>query len=129
MKTATIDLKKITANLIVDSIEDCLGFWVDRLGFEKSLEVPHEAGLGFVILKLGGVELMLQSRASLAGDVAALAPGVHRSVLYLDVSNLDSIEKALAGWPLVVPRRKTFYGADELIVLDPAGNAIFFAAH
>jgi len=27
----------------------------------------------------------------------------------------------------VVPRRQTFYGTDELIVRDPAGNTITFA--
>ena len=60
---------QITANLIVESIEACLPFWVDRLGFEKSVEVPHEGALGFVILKRAGAELMLQTRASLAADV------------------------------------------------------------
>ncbi|MFT3775922.1 MAG: hypothetical protein QM820_62050 [Minicystis sp.] len=78
-------MKKLTPNLIVDCIEDVLPFWVDRLGFAKTVEVPHESGLGFVILKRGDTELMLQSRASLRGDVPALAEDAYRAVLYLEV--------------------------------------------
>lgn len=47
--------------------------------------------------------------------------------LFLQVDDLDAVEKALEGVAPVVPRRTTFYGADELIVREPAGNAITFA--
>jgi catechol 2,3-dioxygenase-like lactoylglutathione lyase family enzyme len=119
----------ISANLIVESIEACLPFWVERLGFEKSVEVPHEGALGFVILKRGSAELMLQSRASLAADIAPLAEGPHHATLYITVDDLAPIRQALAGYPLVVPERTTFYGAHELIVRDPAGNGVCFGAH
>ena len=122
-------MKKLTPNLIVPSIEDCLPFWVGRLGFEKTVEVPDGDRLGFVILHRGAVELMLQSAASLAKDVAPLAEGAHRAVLYLEVEDLAPIRAALEGWPEVVPERSTPYGAREIIVRDQAGNAVFFAAH
>jgi hypothetical protein len=122
-------MNKLTPNLIVDEIELCLPFWTQRLGFEKTVEVPEGNKLGFVILKRGAVEVMLQSRASLAKDVAPIADGPHRSVLYIEVSDLAVIRTALQGWPLVVPERTTVYGAHELIVADPAGNYVFFASH
>ena len=122
-------MNKLTPNLIVDEIEACLPFWVQRLGFEQTVGVPEGDKLGFVILKRGTVELMLQSRASVGKDVAPLATGAYRSVLYVDVPDLAPIRAALDGWPLVVPERTTFYGAHELIVADPAGNYVFFAAH
>ncbi|MDB4990209.1 MAG: hypothetical protein JWN04_5387 [Myxococcaceae bacterium] len=122
-------MNKLTSNLIVDSVEDGLRFWVDRLGFEKTVEVPHGAGIGFVILKHGALELMLQSRASLEGDLPQIADGAHKAVLYLEVDDLAPIRKALAGWPLVIPERKTFYGAQELIVRDPSGHVVFFSQH
>lgn len=122
-------MNKLTANLIVDDIELCLPFWIQRLGFEKTVEVPDGDRLGFVILKRGAVEVMLQSKASLAKDVPPISQGPHRSVLYIEVPDLAAIRAALAGWPLVVPERTTFYGAHELIVADPAGNYVFFAAH
>jgi len=121
-------MKSITSNLIVESIEDCLPFYVERLGFTQTVDVPHGGRLGFVILKLGEVELMLQSRASLADDIAGVAGDAFRAALYIDVPSLAPIRKALAGWPLVVPERTTFYGARELIVRDPAGNLVAFSS-
>jgi catechol 2,3-dioxygenase-like lactoylglutathione lyase family enzyme len=118
---------QVTANLIVDSIEACLPFWVERLGFEKTVEVPHGPALGFVILKRGNAQLMLQSRASLDDDIP-LGGGAYRAVLYITVDDLEPIRKALDGYPLLVPDRTTFYGARELIVKDPAGNGVCFGA-
>jgi uncharacterized glyoxalase superfamily protein PhnB len=120
---------QVTANLIVDEIETCLPFWVERLGFQKSVEVPHEGRLGFVILKRGATELMLQTRASLANDIAPFGTGSYRSLLYIHVDDLAPIREALKDYPLVVPERTTFYGARELIVKDPAGNGVCFGAH
>jgi uncharacterized glyoxalase superfamily protein PhnB len=121
-------MKKLTPNLIVDSIEESLRFWADRLEFKKVVEVPDGDRLGFVILKRGEVELMLQSRASLQKDVPAIAEGAHRAVLYFEVPDLAPIRKALEGWPRTTPERTTFYGAREIIVKDPAGHVVFFAA-
>jgi hypothetical protein len=127
-------MKAIVPNLIVASIEACLPFYL-RLGFEKTVSVPHppDAGegapIGFVILKHGEVELMLQSTASIATDVAGLEKDAYRSALYVRVESLDPIRAALGDWPRVVPERTTFYGAREIIVRDPAGNVLSFAAH
>ena len=121
-------MKSIVANLIVASIEDCLPFYVERLGFTRTVEVPHEAAIGFVILKRGELELMLQSRASLASDIAGLGAEPFRAALYIEVDQLAPIRKALTGWPLVIPERTTFYGAREIIVRDPANNVVAFAS-
>jgi catechol 2,3-dioxygenase-like lactoylglutathione lyase family enzyme len=121
-------MKSIVANLIVESIEDCLTFYVDRLGFARTVEVPHEGKLGFVILKLDDNELMLQSRASLAGDIAGIAGDPFRTALYIEVEKLAPFRKALNGWPRIVPERTTFYGAREVIVRDPAGNVLVFSS-
>jgi catechol 2,3-dioxygenase-like lactoylglutathione lyase family enzyme len=131
MSNGNVNMKmnKLTPNLIVQRIPESLRFWVDRLRFEKRVEVPHGAEVGFVILGRDAVELMLQSRASLAEDVAPIAEGAHRAVVYLEVPSLAPIRQALEGWPLVVPERKTFYGAQEIIVRDPDGHVVFFSEH
>jgi catechol 2,3-dioxygenase-like lactoylglutathione lyase family enzyme len=124
-------LKKLTPVLIVPSIEACLPFWVDRLGFVKSVEVPHDGKIGFVILNHGSIELMLQSVASVAADVPALAKEPMRAALYIEVGTLEDlapIRKAVAGAPVTFAERTTFYGATEIGVRDPAGNAVTFAA-
>jgi len=120
-------MKSIVANLIVSSIEACLAFYVERLGFTKTIDVPHDGKLGFVSLSRDGVELMLQSEASLAADIAGLGAGF-RAALYIEVDRLAPIRAALRGWPEVVPERTTFYGAREIIVRDPANNVVVFAS-
>jgi uncharacterized glyoxalase superfamily protein PhnB len=119
---------RLTPVLMVDAIEPVLPFWVDALGFSKTTEVPHGNGLGFVILERDGVEVMYQTKASVADDIAPLAGAPMRGTfLFFQVEDLDDIQRRLKGVQPVVPRRKTFYGADELIVKAPCGNAVTFA--
>jgi glyoxalase/bleomycin resistance protein/dioxygenase superfamily protein len=121
-----LQMKKLTPVLVVDEIEPCLGFWT-ALGFEKTVEVPEGKKLGFVILVKDAVEVMYQSRASVKKDVPALADLPSRAALYLEVNDLDAVAKAVKGAPVVVPRRKTPYGAEEIGVREPGGSAVTFA--
>ena len=107
-------LLKLTPVLMVDAIEPVLPFWVEKLGF--------------VILERDGIEVMYQTKASVAEDVAPLSQSPMKGTfLFFQVEDLDDIERRLAGVGTVVPRRKTFYGADELIVKAPCGNTVTFA--
>lgn len=49
------------------------------------------------------------------------------TALYIEVNDLDAIEELVAGAPVVINRRKTFYGAEELGVREPAGNVVTFS--
>ena len=120
-------MKKLTPLLAVEAIEPSLPFWVDALGFTKTVEVPHENVLGFVILEKDGYEVMLQTMASIESDVPAAVPPAGASVLYVEVEDLRAIEEAVAGYELLVPRRKTFYGSEEIFVREPGGNVVAFA--
>ena len=121
-------VKRLTPVLMVDAIEPVLDFWITRLGFEKTIEVPHENTLGFVALERDGVQLMYQTRASVAADIEPLAASPMRGTfLFIEVDDLDAIARTLHGVTPVVPRRTTFYGSQELIVREPAGNAVTFA--
>jgi purine nucleoside permease len=42
-----MNVKKITPVLLVNEIEPILPFWIDRLGFTKTIEVPDGNKLGF----------------------------------------------------------------------------------
>ena len=126
-------MKKLTPVFVVERIESCLDFWTDRLGFEKTVEIPDDHGLGFVILSRGNVEIMYQSRLSVEKDIPTLAllftESPSPNAIYLEVSDLDDVERRLAGLEFVVPRRTTFYRATEIGVREPAGNLIIFAQH
>lgn len=122
-------MKKLTPILYVEEIEPALPFWTERLGFELTTEVPEGDRLGFVILERDGVEVMYQTRASVEADLPALADTpIGGSILFIQVDALDPVVQALEGTEIAVPRRKTFYGADEIFVREPGGNLVGFAA-
>jgi uncharacterized glyoxalase superfamily protein PhnB len=120
---------KITPVLYMDRIEPALEFWVDRLGFDKTVEVPDGDALGFVILQQGGAELMLQTRRSLAADQPALSEYAHPVCgIYLEVDDFADLQARVAGLEVIVPPRTTFYGMRETVVREPGGNLVCFAA-
>jgi uncharacterized glyoxalase superfamily protein PhnB len=119
-------VRKLTPVLFVDRIEPSLGFWT-ALGFEKVVEVPEDDGLGFVLLAKDGIEVMYQSRTSLRKDVPAVADAPSASALYIEVDDLAEVARRIAGAPVVVPRRTTFYGMEEFGVREPAGNLVTFS--
>ena len=126
----SLKLNKLSPVLVVDAIEPCLPFWTERLGFSKTVEVPEGDSLGFVILARDGVEVMYQSRASVRKDIPVLADcPAGGANLYIEVADVAAVERAVKGMELVLPRRKTFYGADEIGVREPGGNAVIFSQH
>ncbi len=124
-----LTFNKLSPVLVVDAIEPCLSFWTERLGFTKIAGVPEGDRLGFVILQKDAVEVMYQSRDSVRKDIPSLADTPPGATLYIEVSDIAAAEKAVKGLPVVVPRRKTFYGAEEIGVREPGGNAVILSAH
>lgn len=122
-----MQFKKLTPIMTVEAIEPCLQFWMDRLGFEKTVEVPEGDRLGFVILARDGVEVMYQTQSSVLADLGCPIPV--GGTLYLDVAALDPIIAAMQSADVVVPERTTFYGARELFVREPGGHLVGFAQH
>lgn len=127
--TETMNVKKITAVLYAESLEPCVEFWMQRFGFNKTVEVPDDGRLGFVILNKGNVELMYQSFASARKDAPQVAKEIEggRTFLYVEVEKLEPFMTATKGANVVVPLRTTFYGAREIGIKDPAGHVIVFA--
>lgn len=119
---------KLSPVLVVDDAVPCVHFW-ERLGFAKTAEVPHGDTVGFVILEKDGIEVMYQTMASVRDDNAASADTVlvGGSCLFIEVDDLESVILATDGAPVVVPRRTTFYGMNEIGVKDPGGHLIMFA--
>jgi uncharacterized glyoxalase superfamily protein PhnB len=119
-------MQSLTPVLIVDAIEPCLGFW-EKLGFKVTVKVPDGEVLGFAILNNGPIEVMYQTRASVAKDVPSMAEMPSSSSLYIHVTNIDEVISAVACAPVVVPKRKTFYGATEYGVREPGGSVVSFS--
>ena len=123
-------LKQLTPVLIVDQVEPCLQFWVDRFGFTATNQVPGPDGsLVFASVDKDGIEVMYQTRASVIADAPERAAELNgRSiVLFVAVDDFDATEQALAGAPVVKPRHQTFYGSTEIYVREPGGHTVGFA--
>jgi len=122
-------IKKITPVLLVNDVESCVSFWKERLGFEVAIEVPEGNKIGFVSLQKAGVELMYQTYASVEKDTSFSAQNYAKgpTFLYIEVDSLDDLIAATKGASVVMPERKTFYGAREIGVKDPAGHVLTFA--
>jgi uncharacterized glyoxalase superfamily protein PhnB len=125
----TTTMKKLTPILVVDAIEPCLPFWTERLGFDKTAEVPDGDRLGFVILARDGVEVMYQTRRGIAADAPSVAESGagSKSLLFLEVGDVGDVARRLEGVEVVVPKRKTFYGATEIFYRAPCGTVVGFA--
>ncbi len=128
--SAVPDIKHLTPVLVVDSVEAGVGFWTDRLGFTLENKVPGDDGkLIFGSVKKGDVEVMYQTRKSVAADLPALAAEMtgKSAVMFITTSDLGAVEAALEGAPVVKARHKTFYGSEEFYVREPGGHVVGFA--
>ena len=115
---------RLTPVLFVDRVAPCLPFWTERLGFQNVAEVPGPDGQPqFAMLVRDGLEVMYQTWPALEAELprVASAPRGHSVSLFLEVRDLDAVDRALKGIPRLVERHVTFYGMDEFTVREPGG--------
>jgi len=130
MPETLVTVKRLTPNLYTDDVAACVKFWVDRLHFEKTNEVPDGGNLAFASLQKGNIELMYGSYASLERETGDIGRSFQRGAgfLFIEVDNIDAVAEAMKDAPLVAPVHKTFYGSTEFTVKDPAGHFVTFAS-
>jgi uncharacterized glyoxalase superfamily protein PhnB len=120
---------KITPILFVEAIEPCLPFWLDKLGFQKTVEVPEGERIGFVILVYNGSEVMLQTLSGRAADFKTDSQvGCGSSTLFIEVDDFNDFRRRVEGAEILVPERITFYGMREIGIREPGGHLLVFAA-
>ena len=125
-----MNVKRITPVLLVKEIEPLVPFWVERLGFTKTIEVPDGNKLGFVAFQKGRAEVMYQTYASVEKDAPPAMSAEARkgpTYLYMEVDNLDAVLAGMKDLKKVMPERTAFYGMKEFAVQDPGGHFITFA--
>jgi uncharacterized glyoxalase superfamily protein PhnB len=120
---------KITPILFVEAIEPCLPFWVEKLGFQKTVEVPEGDKIGFVILVHNGAEVMLQTLSGRAADFKTDSQlGAGSTTLFVEIDDFADIRRRVQDAEVVVPERVTFYGMREIGIKEPGGHLLVFAA-
>ncbi|HEY1925667.1 MAG TPA: VOC family protein [Candidatus Acidoferrum sp.] len=124
-----MNVKRITPVLFVKEIEPMLTFWVEALGFAKTIEVPHGDKLGFVALQKDGTEIMYQTHASLGDDMPLVLEAAKKgpTFLYIEVDSLGAVLAALKKYKIEQPERTAFYGMREVGYQDPGGHFVTFA--
>lgn len=122
-------LNHLAPVVIVDRVEPCVAFWVERFGFEAKSQVPGlDDRLLFASVTRGDIEIMYQTRASVLAERPDAEEFVgHSTVLFFTVPNLDAVERVVAGAPVFKSRHQTPYGSTELYVRDPGGTTVGFA--
>jgi len=109
-----------------------LGAIVEKVVHYKDLLKCNHGGtvnLGFALLARDGHHLMLQTAASLAEDVPAVAASGATHLMYNDVEGLDEVIAALPDVEILVGPRTTFYGAREVFCRIAPGQVVAFAEH
>lgn len=124
------EIKKLTPNLIVSSVEQSLAFYCDVLGFSKTGTVPEQSPFVFATVRSGPVEIFFNARGAAIEEYPALAkmPIGGTLTLYMEVSNVAQVYDDLkARVTVTMPLEKKFYGVTEFAFEDPDGYVITFA--
>lgn len=129
-QNGVLSINKKNIVLYVEKIEPCLKFWVDALGFEKKNSAAPKKSLNVLILISANTEIRLETFTHLEkkdpGRVDKVC-GMPPLVLYIEVMDIEDVESRLKDFDVIIPRRKTFYGADEIFFCCPGGHFIGFA--
>jgi hypothetical protein len=122
--------RKLSQTCIVERVEPCVEFWTKSFGFKTLIAIPEGDKLAFATVARDKVELSYRSRSSLIADVEALADVSLQdaSILTIEVDSVDEIVSKLDGLDAIIPRRRTFYGNNEVIIRGPSGQIVIFTA-
>ena len=124
------ELKKLTPNIIVSSVEQSLAFYCDVLGFTRTTTVPEQSPFVFAIVQSAGVEIFLNARGPAEEEYPALRGRQLGGTLtlFMEVIRIEQIYDELKGRvKVVMPLEKKWYGTTEFAFEDPDGYVITFA--
>lgn len=124
----TMTIKKSSPILHVKAVEPSVKFWTERFGFKVTVQVPEGDQIGFAAIDNGSVELMYQTYSGMkdAGPLS-IAATQGPSFLFMEVTDIYAIRKALHQTEIVQDVQKTSYGANEIVAREPGGHYVIFS--
>jgi uncharacterized glyoxalase superfamily protein PhnB len=125
-----MQIKKLTPNLIVRSVEASLKFYREVLGLETGMTVPEQPPYAFASVTNGAVEIFFNDQKVVAAEYPKLAATIGASLtLYMEVDSLqavlDRVKEASAS--ISMPVTEQFYGVKEFAFEDQDGYTITIA--
>ena len=126
MLTAT----KLTASLIVSSVEQSLAFYEDILGFARGMTVPEQSPFVFAAVTSGPVEIFFNDRSTVTKEspqMAGLSFG-GGNTMFIEVAGVDALHARIQPRvKVIMPLVTQWYGVREFAIEDPDGYVITFA--
>lgn len=124
------ELKSLTPNLIVSSVERSLAFYRDILGFSVGATVPDQPPYVFAIVQSGPVRVFLNAPEPAIAEYPAFKdrPIGGTLTLFIDVVNIRQVHDDLVDKvKIVMPLEHKWYGVTEFAFTDPDGYVITIA--
>ncbi len=124
------ELKKLTPNLIVSSVERSLTFYCDVLGFTRTMTVPDVSPFVFAGVQSGAVEIFLNAPGPATEEYPVFSGKALGGTLtlFVEVVGVERIHDQLKSTvKVVMPLEKKWYGLTEFAFEDPDGYVITFA--
>jgi len=124
--------KKLTANLLVSSVEHSLTFYEGVLGFTRGMTVPEQSPFVFAAVTAGPVEIFFNDRSTIAKESPqfagrALGGG---NTMFVEIEAIDEYHDQIKDRvKMIMPIVTQWYGVREFAVEDPDGYVITFAQH
>jgi uncharacterized glyoxalase superfamily protein PhnB len=130
LRGENMQIKKLTPNLIVRSVENSLKFYREVLELETGMTVPEQAPYVFASVTNGAIEIFFNDQKVVAAEHPKLAATIGASLtLYMEVDSLqavlDRVQKA--GAKISMPVTEQFYGMKEFAFEDQDGYTITIA--
>jgi len=126
----TLQIKKLTPNLVVRDVEASLRFYREVLGLETGFTVPDQVPFVFGSVTNGVVEVFFNEQKTVAAEYPKLAAVIGGSLtLYMEVSDLKAVLERVQkrGAKISMPVAEQFYGMREFAFEDVDGYTITIA--
>lgn len=134
-------LKKLTPNLMVDDVNFTIDYYQNVLGFEFVMAVPENSQeilsawqkdkrLDYAMLKISNVEIMFQSRSSLAAEISDFENvNIGGSItFYFEMEDVEGFYEKIKDKVIIINELFTkFYGMKEFYIKDCNGYILAFA--
>lgn len=126
--------RAVTALFLVPDVEPAMGFW-RAVGLEPVGKARDSDGVPILaILSGGGATVMLRARDALAAEAPAVAAQIAAggATVYVTVDDvsaaLNAIREETGPAQVLIPRKSTPWGMDEVCVRGPGGAVVVIAA-
>lgn len=124
-------LKRLIPNLMVEDVNKTVEFYQEMLGcFELVITDPKEGKYDWAMMRCEDVEIMFQSRESLAEKVPELknAEIGGTAVIYIEAENVEEIYHWIdSNVEIIKELHDTPWGRKEFFVRDCNGYILVFA--